>query len=125
LFEQGAHRVQGITLHRLDHFDVGSGRHRDRTVSQNPLHGRRRYRVDGELRLEQVKTEASVAVAVHDAWCGSTAITARFFAGLDTRRHQTSHSIQLESKQGTPTFGNASLSSPTVRGAVVTGPASQ
>jgi len=38
--EQGAHRVQRVTLHRLDHLDVGARGHRDRAVAQDPLHRR-------------------------------------------------------------------------------------
>ena len=39
--EQGAHRVQRVTLHRLDHLNVGSGGHGDRAMAQDPLDRRR------------------------------------------------------------------------------------
>ena len=35
--EQGADRVQGVRLYRLDYLDVGPGGNRDRAVAQDPL----------------------------------------------------------------------------------------
>jgi hypothetical protein len=69
--------------------------------------------------------EASTAAAVHDALCGSTAITTCSLPNRILTNTNLSCSLRLESEEGTPTLRNAGLSSANPRGTAVTGLASQ
>jgi hypothetical protein len=84
-----AHRVQGVTLYRLDNLDVGPGGHRDRAVAQDPLHRCRLHAHREEQAIAERPAQSADSVASRPEWF------AAFLADRGTRK-LSPHTIQRD-----------------------------